>query len=547
MAIRSSAQEIEIFKANLDLLMPYHDHQLLNTIAKGLYTSSDFTYGEIKGLSKAIVINRIQMYSRHNVQEECKLLCSHLPLAKVYQIPVCQNTIDEVEYSLFPNRKAIREKARAQYLQESIVNDEILSNTIKPSQVDTSDFPELSQGLVITNASDEAFAPQREDPPKVTIYGVAAAHVVEYLTNLYPNLEINVVVLNPEITAIMLSLDPLMGKRLAHKNVHLIEGQDDTPIFNNRVVLLPELMLVPQFNARLKQRLLFNMERNYNSLISNKKQRNLNQLIAQYNYPNTIKAPQLTSDVIKTSEEIALVFPGASLEDSFDRLCELKNQGVCVIASDTALPFLEKKGLSPNIVVSNDIGIYKMAGDNNILPGQFFMKKHFYDQSTLIYNSKTHLLIPALFSGNKYIIYTNDMRRLEIPKMDNTITDLDITLSNSSLMISLAIKMQPQRVYLFGLDTVARKDSFYAGFDDQVVSYLVAPTDLSDVVDCNDGRVRKASHKFTAYRLHVEEMVESNVHIEFINCSPFGAIIKGCTLDLGSKFNVDYSNYQTLI
>ena len=57
MAIRSSAQEIETFKANLDLLMPYHDHQLLNTIAKGLYTSSDFTYGEIKGLSKAIAVS----------------------------------------------------------------------------------------------------------------------------------------------------------------------------------------------------------------------------------------------------------------------------------------------------------------------------------------------------------------------------------------------------------------------------------------------------------------------------------------------------------
>lgn len=547
MAIRSSPEEIATFKANLDLLMPYQDHQLLNTIAKGLYTSSEFVYRKIKGLSTTIEINRIQMYSRHNVEEECRVLCAHLPLAKVYHTPSYQDSIDKVEFGLFPNRKPLREEARAKIKQESITNDEILCNAIEPSQIDTSEFPNLSKNLVITNSSDEAFAPNREDPLKVTIYGVAAGHVVEYLCKFYPNLEINVVVINPEITAIMLSIDPQMGKRLARPNVHLIEGNDYTPIVNNRVILIPELNLIPHSNSRIKQRLFQVMERNYNSLMSYCKMRDLNKLIFQYNYPNTKQAEQLTNDVLKQNDEVALVFPGLSLEETHERIAELKGLGVTIIAADTSLPFLEKNGIAPDFVVSNDIGIYKMASKDSVLPGQCLLKKKFYDQSTLIYCSKTHLLLPALFTGKKYLIYTNDMKRLNIPMQENAVTDLDITLSNSSLMISLAIKMKPQKIYIFGLDTISRRETFYAGFDDDVLFYLAQPTDTTDMVDCNDGKIRKASHKFTNYRLHVEDMIEKNPHIEFINCSTYGVVIKGCGLDLGSKLRVDLNNYNTII
>ena len=61
MAIKMTSAQIDVFKANLERLVPYQDHELLNTLAKGLYTSSNYHSERIKGLNSAIVINQIQL------------------------------------------------------------------------------------------------------------------------------------------------------------------------------------------------------------------------------------------------------------------------------------------------------------------------------------------------------------------------------------------------------------------------------------------------------------------------------------------------------
>lgn len=546
MAVKSTAKEIAVFKANLELLMPYQDHAVLNELAKGLYTSSNFQYEIVKGLNYSVAINKIQMYSRHNVEAECRQLCAHLPIAKLYHIKNFQHAIDDIEFKLLPNRKLKRQQERTHIQEESKLNDEALSTTLEPAHLDTSDFPEISQGLIITNASDNAFAPEREDPLKVTIYGMAAGHVVEYLTKLYPKLEINVVILNPEVSAIMLSLDPQMGKRLAKENVHLYLGNDDTPILDNRIILLPELNVAPHSNSRLKQRLTFFMERDYSLLLMRKKQHDLMNLVLQYNYPHSLKAQQLTMHDLSITSEIALIMPGPSLKASVPRLKELKYQGVTLIACDSALPFLESHHIYPDMVVVSGLSIYQTVGKNNILPAQCLSHPQIYQNTTLIYTPKTHLLFLSVFPGKKRLVYTSDMRRMKIPVQEGAITDLDVTLSVSSLMASLAVKMQAQRVYLFGMDTVSYQDSYYTGFSAEALPFMQSTIVKTDMVICNDGNERPALHQFTNFRLHFEEIIEHNPHIEFINCASTGAIIKGCTLDLASNMHVEYENFNAL-
>ena len=546
MAIKMTAAELTTFKNNLELLLPFHDHRLLNRLAQCLYSSSNYNYEVVEGLGRAISINQIQMYSRHQQEYECRALCSRIPLPQLYQSDSLeQKYMNEVEFKLYPKRQASREQTQAQILEQCQENAQhlaTLASLPQPKRVDTSNLPQFAQKLNIYCAADAAFRDQ-EPPLTVTLYGLAAAHLVEYIHSFYPSVEINVVLLNPEITAIMLCLDPDMGKRLANSHTHLFFGNDNTPILPNAIVIPAEVQLTPEINSNLKQRLLFSLERNYNKLLSAKRRRNLNTLLAQYNFPFTKIAPQLKNDTFSHCESIALIFSGPSIVDKQNRIKELHKAGVRLIACDSALPALEQMKISPDIVVAADIGLYLNAGerdDANRFGGlgsgpRFFINTSLYTKSTLIFTSKTHLILPALFPGKKYILYTKDMQRREIAMEPNALVNMDITGSCSSLMFDLAVHQGAQKIYLFGMDTTPRLESFHACFEADDDKVLTGRNLELDNVLCNDGHMRRALHTLTGARLHLEKKIAALKGISVINCSPYGAVIKGTEQDDDSK------------
>ncbi len=532
MAITLSSEEMKTFKANLEQMQPYQDPALLNLLNKSLYNSSSFTYEIVQGLEASVCINRVQMYSRHNVYNECQRLCAGLPLAKLNFKLHSQDFIDEVEFAILPKRRALREAARERLLQECIHNEEVLLATGAPHLVDTSTFPKISRGLKIVSAADSLREATDEKPIRVTVYGAAAGHVVEYIHSIYPELDVNVVILNPEVTAIMLALDSAMGARFSNKHTHLYVAFDDTPIVSNNIVLLPELMVCPNFNANLKQRLLHQMERNYNRLLEIKGRRNLNNFLARYNFPYASIAQQLTENTFSPASDVLLVFPGPSLLDNLNRLKELKTQGVRIMACDSAMPALEAFKIAPDIVVCHDVGLYKLAGLDAPLSPRYMLSPKIYQNSALVFTSKTHLRLVALFSGKKYIIYTPDLQKRGVAMQDKAMTGLDITSSVSSLMVDLALKLQAKRLYFFGFDNICRLDSYHTTFtQDEEATLFGFKRNILEPVPCNDGRIRRSLHSYTSSKLHLEDVIAQNSSISFINCSPYGAVVKGMVLD----------------
>lgn len=539
MAITMTSAQIATFKANLERLVPYHDHELLNSLAKGLYTSSNYHYEHISGLQESVVVNKIQLYSRHNVQDECARLCANLPLPKLYQVQVSQEQIDTVEFSFFPKRKELRAEARAQFAQESKDNELRLKIHPEPKPLDTSSFPKISRSLVITCVADPAFAHGYEEPLRITVYGVAAGHVVEYLHSIYPELEVEVIILNPEVTAIMLALDPKMGARLANEHTKLKLGNDDTPITPNHVFLLPEVLLCPNINLNLKQRIIHYEERNYSRLMSLARRKDLNTILIQYNRPYHRIAKQLLCNTFSPCHDIVLVLSGPSLNESFERLLALKEAGARVIACDTALPFLEQQDFAPDIVVASDIGIYKIAGEGcTVGKPQCLIKPKLYERSALIFTARTHLRVVALFSGKRYLLYTKNLARRDIAQQDQAQTDLDLYGGSAGIMLSLALKQQAWRIYLMGLDTISVQNSYHAGVSSDVDSAIMGSPQV-DEVECNDGKRRKALHSYSASRLYVEDFIAKHPQIEFINCSSIGAVIKGASRDFFNQVGTD--------
>ena len=56
MAIKMTAAELTTFKNNLEMLLPFHDHRLLNRLAQCLYSSSNYNYEVVEGLGRASAV-----------------------------------------------------------------------------------------------------------------------------------------------------------------------------------------------------------------------------------------------------------------------------------------------------------------------------------------------------------------------------------------------------------------------------------------------------------------------------------------------------------
>lgn len=495
MAIKMNHEEIKVFKNNLQQMLPYQDKDLINLIAKGLYSSSSFSWEILNGLEQTIAINNIQLYSRHNVHQECQQLCSHIALPKLQIEKKSTAVLEQIEEEIRPNLKKLRKEQKKQFQELCESNEKLLA----------------------------------EDPSKfeVNVYGVAAGHVVEYLHEQYPNLKVNVYILNFEITAIMLALDPKMGQRFANENTKLFSGDYHTKIADNAIVINSELALKPESNAELKQRLRIYIEQNYVNLLNRKRCHNLNILISLYTLPYCKIAPQLKVDTLGQCDEIALLFPGFSLSENLNNIKSLSDSGVKTIACDISLIYLEQKDFAPDIVVAPDLGIYKICGKNSTISDLTLVKKNFYKNSILLITSKTHLRIPAYFNGPHYLIYTEDLKRKNIEQQEGALTGLDISNSSSSLIFSIALTMKPKKIYIFGLDVVAKLDSFYAGINNAQELHLLKDSNNDDIVFCNDGKTRHANHDMNRARLRIEDIIEQHPEVEFINCSSFGAKING--------------------
>lgn len=532
MAIRLSPKEIDTFKRNLELMEDFQDRSLLKKLSSAVYQSSSFHYEIVTGASTSVAINNIQMFSRHNVVHECEQLCSHLPLPKIINQSTPANILlDEIEDTLYPKRRPLRDAERAAIVETLAPNErnvEVLSALMKPVKVDTRSFPKIAQDLEIVNAADSALNYGDQKPFTVTIYGVAAGHVVEYLHAIYPYLEINVVMLNPVATSIMLALDPDMGKRFASHRVHLIEANDDMAIEPNAVILVPEILLDRNTNSRIKLLLNNVLEERYQALIERKRHRKLVNIMANYNLPYLRIANQLTTKSFLPKEHAVLIFPGNSVIDAYSRIVRAKAKGARIITCDSALPMLEKLNCAPDIVVCHSYGIYQVSGEDTALfESLAFNNKDLYKKSALITTYKTHSLIPALFSGNKYLIYTPELAKLNIEKDPDAVTSLELSSSASSLMVELAALLGAKRISIFGLDVVYRLSTLHGSVKNPSLYMLEPAEPQMDVVLCNDGRHRSALHDFVSYAFDLERLIAKHPEIDFTNCSDYGMKIRG--------------------
>ena len=105
-------------------------------------------------------------------------------------------------------------------------------------------------------------------------------------------------------------------------------------------------------------------------------------------------------------------------------------------------------------------------------------------------------------------------------------------------MLSLALKQQAWTIYFMGLDTVSQQSTYHAGIASDLDT-VVTGNPNTDLVECNDGKMRKAMHAYTASRLYVESIIAKHPQVEFINCSSFGAVIKGCSRDFVNQTDTE--------
>lgn len=540
MAVTITPQQQMTFKKNLETIAPYQSKDVIDELIRSIYLTSTINYSIGEGPEKPIILNGTQLYSGKNITAECKLLCSKQPLLRLYKKLPCDKVLDNFQNEFNPDFVDDQEEVLKQQLQSIEHNEEILNALAHPQKVDTSPFPEIARNLNIVNVSDRGSNESNEPPLEIDIYGLCAAHLVEYIHNIYPTVTINVHLVNPSVTALLLAIEPRMGQRLAGEHVKLFLTNEDTLIKPNCIVLIPEIVLLPEHNILFKLRLNNYLEVRHFDLVTCKRAQRQADDMHKYTLEYAKKAEQFCVEHLGKADTICLVFPGRNMVRTFERLKELKEKGAYVIASDSSLIYLEQKDFVPDLVVANNKGFFKVATKLSTMKSYTYLKPDFYKDSTLLFTSRTHLLIPAAFTGKKYIIYSKDMGKAGIRKARNAMTDLNITPGTvGTIMMTLAHKMKAKTVYFFGLDGVFRSHVYYAGIDPTTNNRII-PTfqresqkldDRCDTIECGDGKERRAYHPLSMQRFMIEQLMAKYDDIEYFNVNLQSAVVHGATID----------------
>ncbi|MGN0916312.1 MAG: motility associated factor glycosyltransferase family protein [Succinivibrio sp.] len=350
----------------------------------------------------------------------------------------------------------------------------------------------------------------------VYLLGFGLGDEIRYIHKTSPKTKIKVVLLNPALFYLLLSIDDEIHTLLSDKVEFIIPENFKDPILNS-VICTPELYLQPEVFGNLKARLISRLDDDFaNTSFTN----NVLTLHAENLKKNVellkTEIPLHDSDLEGLTDNVIITASGPSLEHSVDKLRELKAKGYTHIACDTALKFLREQNLLPDIILSTDAIVYRHL--KNVLFTDIDDLKNCF----LIYSAHSEYDLITDFKGKKRFIYKE--RDIKYVKhLDKKHADF-IVYHGSVLneAVAIALKSGCSKIHLLGCDFA------YLGNSSHAADVNAIPEISNKLqVMCNDGRLQNTVRNFSLYRQYLEDEIEKNRNVKFYNYSKTGAVIKG--------------------
>lgn len=305
---------------------------------------------------------------------------------------------------------------------------------------------------------------------------------------------------------------------LADPRVELMMAGDESEIRLPFFALPPELQLVEDAAARIRDRLVSEIELPFASARFDAEHPAVTRRLAENRELLTSDGDVASLFGLARGKHALIVASGPTLQTNMATLqaqLQTRRQDYLLISVDTALAFLLRHGIRPDIVVTIDDAIH-----GNRLPADQSA------QTTLVYYPTVPTAALLAWQGPRKAAYSRSPMyqalRQEIPKG---------TLHSGGSVIhpavDLAVQMGCQQVILLGTDFAFPGELTHSGWADGALGPTVSQA-LSWTLDGHGRRV-KTNPNFSAYRTELERYIARHPEVHFWNSSREGAEIAGCS------------------
>ncbi len=227
--------------------------------------------------------------------------------------------------------------------------------------------------------------------------------------------------------------------------------------------------------------------------------------------------PSISPDKLKErfiTDEWLVVAAGPSFDDNLELILESSGRRN-IVAVNTVLRRLSKENIKPDISVAADPYGQLFDHIDDIIS--------FTEDIPLVSDRLTFWKYCKEYRGEKCFVPTTACRFIPDALRDGeSVWEVGGTVT--SLAIEVAIRMGAKRIYIIGLDLAYPSGLNYA---EGMPHARVTNSNVTMEVPSNDGKRVGTNEVFDLFRKSIEEQIAPHKDIEFINCSRYGAKIKG--------------------
>ncbi|WCH27106.1 motility associated factor glycosyltransferase family protein [Aeromonas salmonicida] len=305
---------------------------------------------------------------------------------------------------------------------------------------------------------------------------------------------------------------------LADPRIELMMAGDESEIRLPFFALPPELQLVEDAAARIRDRLVSEIELPFASARFDAEHPAVTRRLAENRELLTSDGDVASLFGLARGKHALIVASGPTLQTNLATLqaqLQIRRQDYLLISVDTALAFLLRHGIRPDIVVTIDDAIHgsRLPADQSA-------------QTTLVYYPTVPTAALLAWQGPRKAAYSRSPMyqalMQEIPK-----GSLHSGGSVIHPAVDLAVQMGCQQVILLGTDFAFPGELTHSGWADGALGPTASQA-LSWTLDGHGRRV-KTNPNFSAYRTELERYIARHPEVHFWNSSREGAEIAGCS------------------
>lgn len=414
---------------------------------------------------------------------------------------------------------------RARWPKLALLLDELTSRPcpLEVALAEGKDSTLVVDGIQLTSRHDrlqeaQQQAAQVQGQQFVTLYGTGLGDLQQELLCQPSLMGLKVKIMNEALFSLVLQLVDQTGW-LKDPRVHLAMACDDKELQPPYVVLPSELVLVSDYNRKIRHRLSSELEiNNVTGRLASTIEPLLPRLQHNQRYWQQDQQVQQLFQSLQSGQQAFVIAAGPSLEQHYQFLqnCHKQPTPPVIISVDTAVKALLSHQIVPDIVVTVDYLVNHRHLPTAQLPSE----------CKLVYFPMTSTEILTGFQGQRYVAM-NESQMFATIRGQLSAARLFMHGSVIHPATDLAVQMGATEVVFFGADFAFSHNKTHASWQDGEIG--IPYQQATEWVMNFYGEKVPTLPNFMTYLIGLERYIRRHPAVTFYNTSKAGALIDGTT------------------